>query len=118
MIEIKCLRDIQIINKTNLFSNEFIDEITTDLKIIKANTDFKEIYTLEEYSTEYFNCGHIIIFENKIVESDLEKLKVDKLIVKSLEFCVFDDERWVRIIIVDGCKAMIVWVKIYKIYLL
>ena len=97
---IKCLRDITRLRHKMVFPREMLDRLEADLRIIHRWHDEDREFPFEDFHTDIFLCGGIVIFDTV---SDLNMMDeigvsggVSELVPETARILRFAKEYWLR----------------------
>ena len=100
MQKIKCLQDISDLRRSKALSQEMLDGLEADLRIIHEWADEYTERSFEEFHTDDFLCGGIVVFETCADLDQMEELGVsggiDALVPETLQKRLFGNESWLR----------------------
>lgn len=116
MIEIKCMEDIRNLSAKAVIPEEIVEKISKELVIIKKWSDeFNEV-DMENFNTDDFGYGYIVILEGNESEEDFKDLGLmdglDGVIPEAAESYYINDEKWTRVVVIyNDSYSMSFWLK-------
>lgn len=116
MLKIKCLRDINEVSRKKSIPKEVIEKIRSELLIIKQWSDEMDEVTIEDFNTDDFGYGYIVILEGNETGEELKDLGLteglENVIPECVESYYFNNEKWTKVIVIyNDSYAMSFWLK-------
>lgn len=121
MLKIKCLQDVNELSGKQSIPKEVIEKIRSELLIIKKWSDEMDEVTIEEFNTDDFGYGYIVILEGDETEEELKALGLteglENVIPECVESYYFNNEKWTKVIVIyNDSFAMSFWLKNSRLF--
>lgn len=115
MIEIKSVGDIKTLEKKAV-PKQIVELITDELKAIHAWSDEDKEYSFEEFNTDIFDYGYIVLLEGNESREDYIYLGLseglDGVIPEASHNYYFAGQKWTKLIVVyNDSYTMSFWLK-------
>ena len=116
MIKVKCLKDILDLERNKTIPDSIITMLKEELVRVKEWCDeFGEV-SLEEFHTDEYDFGAIIIFEGNETDQEIEAIGLSdglEAILPEAAYNYFiDGEKWTKIIVVyNDSYSMSIWLR-------
>ena len=115
MIEVKSVGDIKALEKKAV-PKQIMDLITDELKAIHAWADEDEEYSFEEFNTDIFDYGYIVLLEGNESREDYIYLGLSEglegVIPEASHNYYFAGQKWTKLIVVyNDSYTMSFWLK-------
>lgn len=116
MWKVKCVQDIKNLSEHREVPKEVIEKVYSELLTIKAWSDEMNEVTIEDFNTDYFGYGYIVILDGSESEEEIRALGLTEglegVIPECAESYYFNDEKWTKIVVVyNDSYSMSFWLK-------
>ena len=116
MIEIRCMKDINILESKQILPHQLITMLREELKAIREWADEDHTSTMEDFNTDDYGYGYTAILEGNESKSDLDHLGLvcglNGIIPETAENYYFEGDKWTRIIVIyNDSYTMVFWLK-------
>lgn len=115
MIKVKCLKDILDLESKQMIPNSIITMLKEELVRVKEWCDEFDEVSLEEFHTDEYDFGVIIIFEGNETDQEIEAVGLSdglEAILPEAAYNYYLEEKWTKIIVVcNDSYSMSVWLR-------
>lgn len=116
MIEIKCLKDIEALKARKDIPAALVEMVNEDLAILKKWSDEDDEVSMEEFNTDDFDYGYIVVLEGNESEEDIKNVGLtgglEGTIPEAAYSYFINGDKWTRaIIIYNDSYSMSFWLK-------
>lgn len=116
MIEIKCLKDIEALKARKDIPAALVEMVNEDLTILKKWSDEDDEVSMEEFNTDDFDYGYIVVLEGNESEEDIKNVGLtgglEGTIPEAAYSYFINGDKWTRaIIIYNDSYSMSFWLK-------
>ena len=121
MIEIKCLKDIEALKARKDIPAALVEMVNEDLAILKKWSDEDDEVSMEEFNTDDFDYGYIVVLEGNESEEDIKNVGLtgglEGTIPEAAYSYFINGDKWTRaIIIYNDSYSMSFWLKNSNIF--
>lgn len=116
MIKVKCLNDILDLESNKTIPNSIIAMLKEELVRVKEWCDEFDDTSLEEFHTDDYDFGYIVIFEGNESDQEIEAIGLSdglEAILPEAAYNYFiNGEKWTKIIVVyNDSYSMSMWLR-------
>ena len=116
MIEIKCFKDIEVLKASKDIPALLVELINEDLVILKKWSDEDDEVSMEEFNTDDFGYGYIVVLEGNESEADIKNVGLTEGLEGTIPEAAYsyfiNGDKWTRaIIIYNDSYSMSFWLK-------
>lgn len=121
MIEIKCFKDIEVLKASKDIPALLVELINEDLVILKKWSDEDDEVSMEEFNTDDFGYGYIVVLDGNESEADIKNVGLTEGLegtVPEAAYSYFiDGDKWTRaIVIYNDSYSMSFWLRNSNIF--
>ena len=121
MIEIKCFKDIEVLKASEGIPALLVEMINEDLVILKKWSDEDDEVSMEEFNTDDFGYGYIVVLEGNESEADIKNVGLTEGLEGTIPEAAYsyfiNGDKWTRaIIIYNDSYSMSFWLKNSNIF--
>lgn len=121
MIEIKCIKDIEVLKAIEGIPALLVEMITEDLVILKKWSDEDDEVSMEEFNTDDFGYGYIVVLEGNESAEEIKNVGLTEGLEGTIPEAAYsyfiDGEKWTRaIVIYNDSYSMSFWLRNSNIF--
>lgn len=116
MIEIKCFKDIEVLKASEGIPALLVEMINEDLVILKKWSDEDDEVSMEEFNTDDFGYGYIVVLNGNESLAELQNIGLteglENVIPEAALTYYVDGNKWTKLIVIyNDSYSMSIWLK-------